>query len=332
MSIYDQKVSVIIPAYNVENCLRMCLDSVVGQKLMPYEIFVINDGSTDRTADVAKSYGEKIIYIEQNNQGQGAARNCGLKLASGEFIAFLDADDYWLKNFLKSCIDFLKKHQNAIAVSTGLIIKMESGNELIHSEYLSKEESNKIPMIIDNFFQFWADYDHVRTGSNVIRKNIVDKAGLQREDLRISQDLEYWGYIATFGKWGFIPEPLWVGNSRSIARRTWLEKYKKRRLLCPSVEAWEKRIVQRLKDEDISGFQIVRGRVASYYAHNKILARRYDEAYEIIKNYGRTMPQNKLTMIFKVGSMFGKYSWKFACILVLLKETLKAIKLPLTRE
>jgi glycosyltransferase involved in cell wall biosynthesis len=328
----SDSVSVIIPAYNCESSLRSCLESVFSQELLPEQVFVINDGSTDSTAEIVKDYFNRIIYLEQENQGQGAARNKGLVLSRGEFVAFLDADDYWLKGFLKSCVQFLKNNKDIIAVSTGLIIKSENGKQHIHSSFNSIQKAFQKPIIIDNFFQFWADYDHVRTGSTVIRKSIVDKAGLQREDLRISQDLEYWGYIATFGKWGFIPEPLWVGNSRLIAKRSWLEKYKKRRSLCPSVEAWEKRIVQRLKDEDISGFEIVRGRVAAYYAHNKILAGRYDEAYEIIKNYGRTMPKNKLTMIFKVGTIFGNYSWKLVCIIVLLKEKLKAIKLLITKE
>jgi glycosyltransferase involved in cell wall biosynthesis len=288
-------VSVIIPAYNAENSLTACIASVLGQTFKPYEVLVINDGSSDRTGEIAKRYGDKIIYIEQENQGQGAARNKGLKRAHGEFIAFLDADDYWRKDFLEHTVTFLEEHQEAIAVSTALVIQYADGGEKIMPACLQNQEKFDRPIILENFFKFWAEQDHVRTGSNLIRKSVIDQAGGQRADLRISQDLEYWGYIATFGKWGFIPEPLWVGCSRTAAIGPgWLKKYKQRRKLCPTVESWEKRIVPRLKSEDIHGFEIVRGRVAASYAHNKILAGDLNGALDIIKKYSASMPRNQL--------------------------------------
>ena len=100
-------VSVIIPAYDVAVCLGRCLDSVFEQDVTDTQVIVINDGSTDDTAEVAKRYGDRIVYLEQENQGQGAARNAGLRIARGRYVAFLDADDYWLPGFLRACIDFL---------------------------------------------------------------------------------------------------------------------------------------------------------------------------------------------------------------------------------
>ena len=79
----DCSVSVVIPAHNAENCLRDAVDSALNQELPPLEIIVINDGSTDSTAAVAKSYGDRVVYLEQENQGQGAARNAGLRIAKG---------------------------------------------------------------------------------------------------------------------------------------------------------------------------------------------------------------------------------------------------------
>ena len=326
----NSRVSVIIPAYNAENSLVACIDSVLGQTLKPYEVLVVNDGSSDRTGAIAMGYGDKIVYIEQENQGQGAARNRGLDQASGEFIAFLDADDYWLKDFLQRCTDFLREHKEIAAVSTALVIKYADGKEKIMPPCMQGQGKVEQPIILDNFFRFWAEQDHVRTGSNVIRKSIIDEAGNQRADLRISQDLEYWGYIATFGKWGFIPEPLWVGCSRAAAIAPgWLKKYQQRRRLCPTVEAWEKRIVPRLKDYERSGFEIVRGRVAASYAHNKILAGDREEAFDIVRKHGATMPHNNLTSLMGMGARSGGFGWSIVCIIIKLKERIKAWKLRL---
>ena len=92
------KVSVIIPVYNVENYLRQCLDSVVNQTLKEIEIICVDDGSTDDSFDILQEYAEKdarIKVVKQKNQGVGFSRNKGIKLANGEFVCFLDSDDYY---------------------------------------------------------------------------------------------------------------------------------------------------------------------------------------------------------------------------------------------
>ena len=324
----DKTVSVIIPAYNAEASLSYSIESALSQTLKPQQIIVINDGSTDGTERVAQSYGNKIIYLKQENAGQGAARNAGLSIAKGNFIAFLDADDYWLPDFLNTCVDFLLKHEEAVAVSTGLIVKMFNGREIILPSFLNSQKQMFEPYVIENFFQFWAEHDHVRTGSNIIRRDVIQKAGFQRADLRVSQDLEYWGYIATFGKWGFIPEPLWVGNSRAAAAEPgWLKKYKKRRQLCPTVEAWQKRIIPRLKVEEVPYFERVRGRVAAGYAHNKILSGDYKGVLEIVRKYGFSMPSTRLTKVLRIGIKSGYFGWLFTCFVIRLKETVKSWRL-----
>jgi len=97
-------VSVIIPAYNAEKYLRRCLDSIFAQTFSDFEIIIINDGSNDHTLDIILSYSElypgKMRVINKLNGGQGAARNEGMKLARGKYIAFVDADDYVADSFL----------------------------------------------------------------------------------------------------------------------------------------------------------------------------------------------------------------------------------------
>lgn len=327
MSSTNQKVSVIIPVYNVEKFLPTCLDSVFRQTLKPFEVLVINDGSSDKTGDIAKSYGDKIVYLEQQNQGQAAARNAGLLRARGDFIAFLDADDYWLKDFLEKCVSFLAAHQNAVAVCTGTIIRYASGKEEVFPENIDGQAMTQ-PTVLDDFFSFWEEHDHMMTGSNVIRKSAIDEVGLQRVELRgVSEDTEYWACIATQGKWGFIPEPLWVGNAQAAATTGWFKRYKRRNKYGPTIEEWGKRVVPRLKDEDIPGFEAVRGRVAVAYAHNKILAGNFNDAFAIVEQYGDSMPRTRLTYLMTAGTTFGKLSWSLVCRIIRFKEFIKAWRL-----
>ena len=88
-------ISCIIPIFNGERFLGEALESVLAQTYQPVEIIVVDDGSTDGTAEVARRYGERVHYLWQPNAGQTAARNMGLSEAKGEFIAFLDGDDLW---------------------------------------------------------------------------------------------------------------------------------------------------------------------------------------------------------------------------------------------
>ena len=91
-------LSVIVPVYNTEKYLRECLDSVINQTLKDIEIICINDGSTDRSLDILKEYALKdnrIKIIDKKNEGVAAARNDGIRIANGEFVCFMDSDDYY---------------------------------------------------------------------------------------------------------------------------------------------------------------------------------------------------------------------------------------------
>jgi len=89
-------VSVVIPAYNAAWCVAKAIESVLVQEGADFEIIVVDDGSTDDTAAVLARYGDAIRVVRQRNQGLSAARNAGIRAAQGEFVAFLDADDWWL--------------------------------------------------------------------------------------------------------------------------------------------------------------------------------------------------------------------------------------------
>ena len=94
-------VTAVIPAFNTERYLRRAIDSVLAQRYGAVECIVVDDGSTDRSGEIAQSFGDRIRYIAQANAGASAARNAGIRVARGDYIAFLDADDYWLDTKLE---------------------------------------------------------------------------------------------------------------------------------------------------------------------------------------------------------------------------------------
>jgi glycosyltransferase involved in cell wall biosynthesis len=111
-------VSAVIPAYNTEAYLRRAIDSVLAQSYRPIECIVVDDGSTDHTAEIARSFGNRVRCIAQPNAGASAARNTGIQAAQGEYIAFLDADDYWLDTKVEHQMRVLAAHPGLRLVST----------------------------------------------------------------------------------------------------------------------------------------------------------------------------------------------------------------------
>lgn len=113
------KVSIIVPMFNVENYIEKCLDSVIAQDLADWEMIVVDDGSTDESGRIADGYALKdnrITVIHQENAGPGAARNAGLRAASGEYVYFLDSDDYIDAGLLKRAVNVMERNSSDMAV------------------------------------------------------------------------------------------------------------------------------------------------------------------------------------------------------------------------
>ena len=107
------KISIIIPVYNVEGYLVECLNSVVNQTYRDIEIIIVNDGSTDSSFSIIQQYqlqDERIKIINQENQGLSAARNAGIKKVSGEYIWFVDSDDYITIDACEKIVEKLKQN------------------------------------------------------------------------------------------------------------------------------------------------------------------------------------------------------------------------------
>jgi glycosyltransferase involved in cell wall biosynthesis len=115
------EVSVIIPLYNKEKYISRALDSVFAQTFKDFEVIVVDDGSTDEGPKIVDSYSdERLRVIRQENSGPGAARNCGIRESSSPLLAFLDADDEWLPEFLEKSTGWLKEHPDCDLSISGL--------------------------------------------------------------------------------------------------------------------------------------------------------------------------------------------------------------------
>jgi glycosyltransferase involved in cell wall biosynthesis len=163
-------VSVIIPVFNGERFLREAVESVLAQKYSPVEIIIVDDGSTDDTATVARSFPETVRYLHQTNHGPAAARNRGIEQAQGDLIAFADADDLWPSHKLELQLPYLIR-DSKIDIVLGRI------QQVLLSETQAKE-------IGDPAFS-------VNLGSAVIRKSCFERVGLFDETMRYSEDVDW---------------------------------------------------------------------------------------------------------------------------------------------
>ncbi len=321
-------VSVIIPAFNVAHCVRTCLESVLGQTAPPREVIVVDDGSTDSTARVVDEYAARSVRrLVQRNLGPAAARNRGLEEAAQPYVAFLDADDYWQPEFLGRTARFLDGHAQVIAVSTGLSVRDSAGVVSRLPEVLLRQVTSADGVVLEHFFATWACHDHVRTGSALFRHEVVRAAGGFREDMRAAEDLELWGYLATLGSWGYIPDALWVGNPAAGGALNWREKYRERGRHCVEIEDWERRIRTRLRPGDGVPFAVVRGRVAASYVYARILAGDREGARRIAASYLHEMPPSRVRGLLRGGLRLGDPGWTAACHVVGLREDLKSLRL-----
>jgi glycosyltransferase involved in cell wall biosynthesis len=115
------RVSVIVPVYNAERTIERTLRSVLDQQFDACEIIAVDDGSTDSSFSMLNAYHDQVTTLRQPNRGPGAARNAGAKVAAGEYLAFLDADDVWLPAKLKTSVDQLDLSSGVVAVYSDVL-------------------------------------------------------------------------------------------------------------------------------------------------------------------------------------------------------------------
>lgn len=188
-------VSAVVPAYRAADFIERCLRSVLDQTYESVELIIVNDGSPD-TAElerVLEPYRDRLTYLVQENGGAASARNAGIRAAHGEFIAFLDADDWWDPHFLEHQIQLIGQSPEAdLVYSNGWL----SGRRWVEGQVVSDgafavEEVTALDLIRADAV--------VITSSVVVRHSVLTRVGLFDVDLRPGEDFDLWLRIALSG-------------------------------------------------------------------------------------------------------------------------------------
>lgn len=223
-------VSVIIPTYNRADLVVRALRSVLDQTYQNFEVIVIDDASEDNTRDAVKSFNdERITYIRQNeNKGGSAARNRGIKVTKGKYIAFLDSDDEWLPEKLEKQVALFESVPLKVgAIYTGLVYIKEDNKQL----------GKRIPELEGDISKHVVFDNCVGPlSSGIVRKECLENCGLFDERLPACQDWDIWIRIAKKYDFAFLEEPLVKYNldnekittnpkAKATGHRMILEKY-----------------------------------------------------------------------------------------------------------
>lgn len=198
----EPKVSVIIPNYNYSQYLREAIDSVLAQTVVDIEIIVVDDGSTDSSKEILDSYGERIRAVFQQNQGVSAARNHGVSLSQGEFVAFLDADDAWLPGKIERQLDLFDGDPHLGLVHVGVVDIDGDGKEI--REHIDGREGS----VSEDLLYF--DMSVILGGGSglMVPRRIFDEAGGFDAKLSTSADWDMFYQICRRYRVGFVPEVL----------------------------------------------------------------------------------------------------------------------------
>jgi GT2 family glycosyltransferase len=186
-------ISVIIPNYNRESLVGETIENLLAQSLPPHEIIVVDDGSTDKSVEVIRAFGDKVKLIQQPNQGPGAARNAGLKIATGEFVQFQDSDDLFGLNKLEAQAKALQKDQADIAFSPWVKLNFHGKSVSLEDQVLQQ----MMPPAELSLPCWWLRGWSTVFQSLLFRRSFLAKVGVYRTDLMPSEDTEFFFRILT---------------------------------------------------------------------------------------------------------------------------------------
>tara|TARA_Y100000590_G_scaffold470772_1_gene669992 strand:- start:43476 stop:44312 length:837 start_codon:yes stop_codon:yes gene_type:complete len=206
-------ISVIIPTFNRAHTLKRCLDSVLNQTYPPFEIIVVDDGSTDNTKELLKDYEGKIIVHKIENSGVSSARNYAIERCSGDWVALLDSDDEWLTNRLQEQVDYLKIFPN-IKLVHGEEIWIRNGKRVnpkkIHKKTGGYIYQNCLPLCC------------ISPSASLIKKEVLEEFGGFDESFPVCEDYDLWLKITSKYEVGYIESAIitkYGGHEDQLSRK-----------------------------------------------------------------------------------------------------------------
>ena len=205
-------VSAVVPAYNAERHIARAIDSILKQSRPADEIIVVDDGSTDATAEVVKGYSDKVRYIYQENSGVSVARNTGIEAASGNWIAFLDGDDEWCGEKLKLQTEHLLKNDELKWTYSNFYLD-QPGSEKLQEAHGSKELEKLLGEreYFEDYLKAYVTHGYAWTCTLMIERDVFKKTGMFEPEMKRAQDNDLWYRIAyQYPMVGYQEQPLAV--------------------------------------------------------------------------------------------------------------------------
>lgn len=203
-------ISVIIAAFNAGQTISRSLESIISQTVTVHEIIVVDDGSTDSTAESVKGF-PGVRYIFQENRGPAAARNNGVRAASGDYVAFLDSDDHWETGHIERVTGVLKMNPDLKWAASAYRKRLVTGKE----KTICLKERFYSPGFRTNYFSAAPKLHFLSVISTVVRRDFFLSAGGFAEKYSRGEDLSLWLRLALSDPaLGYSPEPTAVYVSR----------------------------------------------------------------------------------------------------------------------
>lgn len=197
------KVSVIIPVYNGERFIGEAIESVLAQTYRDFELIVVDDGSEDQTAQKAKQYGDKLIYLYQPNSGVAKARNLGHARSAGEYLAFLDADDRWYPKMLETQVQAMDANPHVGLVYSDVDIIDEDG-KILQEQYLTRRARRKKPI-----YSVIGNHGIPFPSASLKRRDIFEKAGcFDVSFYQGGEDVLLWAKMYRLADFLWLPQSL----------------------------------------------------------------------------------------------------------------------------
>ena len=199
MCIRDRKISVIIPTYNRKHTLQRAIDSVLAQTFKPYEIIIVDDGSKDGTKEWLLQNYPSVQYIHQPNNGVSSARNKGIQISQGSWIALLDSDDEWMPEKLEYQSKFIKVNRDSSFCHT---------NEIWIRNGVRVNQMKKHKKYGGDIFKHCLDICRISPSSSIIKKDVFEEVGTFDESLTVCEDYDLWLRVTAKFNILFLDEPL----------------------------------------------------------------------------------------------------------------------------
>jgi glycosyltransferase involved in cell wall biosynthesis len=216
------EVDVIIPAYNAGRFLRPAIESALNQEHVAARIIVVDDGSTDDTADIARSYGSGVILISQANRGLPGARNSGIAISTAPYIALLDADDIWRPGKLARQVAVLQALPQVGLVFTDMTIFRENG-EIVEDGFLLATPNyasldrqpigDGVYLLPESLGKAVMRGNFISPSTVVLRREAIQEVGGFDEAFRVCEDAECWLRVLTRWRAAVIEDRLILGRS-----------------------------------------------------------------------------------------------------------------------